>query len=193
MQNGKTALKVSPDLELRLPQTEFAEPLFAIIDQERAYLRQWLSWVDETKSVENIQDFLKTSRLLNKGGQRLTTFVFYKERIVGSIGLVKIDKQQRICEIGYWLQEHLQGQGIMSRACRRLVDYTFGSMEINRIEIKVAAPNTKSQGIPRRLGFVHEATLREALFLHEQHYDVELFSFLRVDWQESKSLPDLTY
>lgn len=183
MKNGKTALKVSTELELRLPKSEFAEALFAIVDCERTYLRQWLSWVDDTKQVEDIREFLKTSRLLNKGGQRLTTFIFYQNQIVGSIGLVKIDKQQRSCEIGYWLKEELQGKGLVSAACQRLIKYTFGTMDINRIEIRVATPNKKSQGVPRRLGFIHEATLREALYLRESYFDLEIFSLLRSDWQ----------
>ena len=62
MQNGKTALKVSEGIELRLPDLDFAQPLFEVVDQDRENLREWLSWVDNTNAVENIREFLKTAR-----------------------------------------------------------------------------------------------------------------------------------
>lgn len=182
MKNGKTTLKVSKGLELRLPKEVHAEELFAIIDMERAFLRTWLNWVDDTKRKADTLDFIKTSKAFNKGGQRLTTILFKEDLIIGSIGLIKINKTQKTAEIGYWLSEHQQGQGIMTASCKRIIDYTFRTLDINRIEIKVASPNKKSQGIPRRLGFIHEGTLREALFLYDKYFDLELFSFIRSDW-----------
>lgn len=186
MRNGKTSLKVSEGIELRLPDTAFADDLFVIIDQQRPYLRKWLSWVDETQAVEHTQDFLRTSRMFNKGGQRLTTFIFERETIVGSIGLVKIDKDHQYAEIGYWLRQDYQGKGIVTKACRRIVDYAFRHFKLNRLEIRVASPNIKSQAIPLRLGFTHEATLRQALYVHDIFYDLELFSLLRSEWKNRK-------
>lgn len=182
MQNGKIALKVSDQIELRLPDISFAEELFNIIDQQRVYLRQWLNWVDATTSSDHLKEFLRTSKLFNEGGQKLTTFIFKEKQIIGSIGLVTINKDHHTAEIGYWLREDFQGQGIVTQSCRRLIDYTFRQMEVNRIEIKVASPNIKSLAIPQKLGFKHEATLREALFIHQTYFDLELFSLLKKEW-----------
>lgn len=183
MKNGKTTLKVSKDIELRLPQVSYADELFCIVDRERSYLRTWLNWVDDVKKKENTLEFIRTSQVFNKGGQRLSTIIFKGEQIVGSLSLIKINKPQKIAEIGYWLSEHQQGQGIITDSCRRIIEYTFRTLDINRIEIRVASPNKKSQGIPRRLGFIHEGTLREALFLYDNYFDLELFSLIRSDWQ----------
>lgn len=182
MQSGRSSLKVSTDVELRLPHINYASDLFNIIDQQRTYLRKWLSWVDETQSPEQMQDFIRTSRLFNKGGQRFTTFIFENGTIVGSIGLVRIDKDHQLAEIGYWLRQDYQGKGIITKACKTLIDYVFRYFTLNRLEIKVAKPNHKSQAIPLRLGFRHEATLREALYMHDQFFDLELFSMLKSEW-----------
>ena len=184
MQNGKTSLKVSDQLELRLPDPQFAEELFEIVDANRIHLRKWLNWVDETQSVAHILKFLKTSKIFNIGGQRLTTFIFNNHEIAGSIGLVKIEKNHKYAEIGYWLREDFQGRGIMTQSCQTLVDYAFKHMDLNRVEIKIASENLKSLAIPENLGFTHEATLREAMFLYDQYYDLELYSLLKKDWQK---------
>lgn len=183
MQPKKTSLKVSDNISLRLPDLMFAPELFDIIDQQREHLRKWLAWVDQTQSVLDTEVFIKSSRLFNKGGQRLTTFIFKDEKLIGSIGLVKIDKVHHCAEVGYWLSKEFQGQGIMSQSCRTLVDYAFGHLGLNRIEIKVAAENLKSQAIPLNVGFIKEATLREALFLYDNYYDLILWSMLKTDWE----------
>lgn len=182
MQNGKTSLKVSDHLELRLPELSFSEELFTIVDKQRSHLRTWLSWIDKTQSVNHVLEFLKNLKAFNQGGQKLTTFIFKENILVGSIALVKIDKKHRFVEIGYWLREDYQGNGIITRSCKRLIDYTFKTMEINRIVIKIAKPNIKSLAIPQKLGFIHEGTLREALYINEEYFDLEIFSLLRKEW-----------
>lgn len=184
MKNGKTSLKVSEKIELRLPAPIFAATLFEVVDENRLFLREWLAWVDKTNSIQDVKEFLRTSQMFNVGGQKLTAFIFYDQKVVGSIGLVKIDKEHQFGEIGYWLREDLQGKGIVTQSCKRLIDYTFQHLMINRMEIKVISQNLKSQAIPERLGFKHEAKLREAYFLYDKFYDLELFSLLKQDWLE---------
>ncbi len=182
MKNGKTALKVTDQIELRLPNLIFAEELFELIDKQRVYLSKWLPWVDMTHSINQTQAFIKASKLYNKGGQRLSTFVFRNNELVGSIGLVKIDKVNKSAEIGYWLNQDYQGESIISKSCRVLINYTFKHMDINRLEIKAAIGNSKSLAIPKKLGFQHEAILREAIFIRDEFHDIQLFSLLKKEW-----------
>jgi ribosomal-protein-serine acetyltransferase len=185
MRNGKSTLKVSTQIELRLPDLQYAEELFAIVDQHKTYLKQWLIWVEQTKSVQDVSEFIKTSQLFNNGGQRLTTFIFKNDKLVGSISLVKIDKGNKSAELGYWLREDFQGQGIMTQSCRTLINYVFNHLDLNRIEIKIASKNLKSMAIPKNLEFSHEGTLREGLFIHNIFYDLEIFSIIKSEWTKS--------
>lgn len=183
--NGKS-LFIKKNLELRLPETEFAQTLFQMVENQREYLGKWLPWVEKTTCEKDSLDFLKSSISFNNGGQKLTTFIFHDKKLVGSVAFVKIDKVNRASEIGYWLSENMQGKGIMTQSCERLIKYGFEKMNLHRIEINVAPENSKSLAIPRKLGFHHEGTIRESLFLNQRFYDGEKFSLLKREWIKIK-------
>jgi ribosomal-protein-serine acetyltransferase len=62
-------------------------------------------------------------------------------------------------EIGYWLAEKAQGRGIVSRAVRVLVRFSFVELGVDAVLIRCARDNVKSRAIPERLGFTLTATL----------------------------------
>lgn len=175
-------LKVDDQVTLHLPHPDLAADIFQAVDNQRPYLREWLPWVDGSKTVNDTLAFLHESIEKNKTGERLTTFIYNGVEIAGSIGFVKLKKDLKMGEIGYWLHRDMQGQGIMTKVCQRFIDYAFRTKALNRIEIKVASQNHKSQAIPQRLGFTHEGTLREAFAMYNEFYDLELFSLLRREW-----------
>ena len=49
---------VGEDLELKQFQPQDAAALFAAVEQNRHHLRQWLPWVDATRSVDDIRQFV---------------------------------------------------------------------------------------------------------------------------------------
>ncbi|MFK7936977.1 MAG: GNAT family N-acetyltransferase [Saprospiraceae bacterium] len=172
---------------LRGPEREWAKTIYQIIDEQRDYLGEWLPWVERTTSLQYIRTFLRESILFNAGGQRFTTFIFYENQLVGSIGFVRVDKQHQCGEIGYWLHRDFQGKGIITKSCRGLIAHGFRVLNLQRIEVRILAGNDSSMPIPLKVGFQHEGTLRAAAKLYEQFYDVNLFGITRKDW-ESKNL-----
>ena len=46
-------LPVDDDTELRLLEERHTDELFAVVDKNRAYLREWLPWLDATQTVED--------------------------------------------------------------------------------------------------------------------------------------------
>lgn len=181
-------LQIDEKLSLHLARHELASDIFNAIDRQREYLRQWLPWVDPTKSVEDTKSFIRESMAKNSNGAQLTTFILDGEKVVGSVGAVRFDKDHRSCEIGYWLSEDMQGRGIMTKACRCFIGHLFQKKNLNRIEIKVASENVRSQKVPLRLGCQKEGTLREALLLYGKFHDIELFSLLRDEWETARKI-----
>lgn len=172
---------VDADTELRIVREDDAAAIFALTDANRAHLRRWLPWVDNTRSVADTRAFALRSLEQLRNNDGFQTTVWHRGQLVGVVGFHYFDWTNKRTEIGYWLAESFQGRGIMTRACQALVDYAFRGLGLNRIEIRVAPDNARSQGIPRRLGFREEGTLREVAWLNDRFIDLVVYSLLRED------------
>jgi len=62
-----------------------------------------------------------------------------------------------------------------------MIDYAFGEMEMNRVEIRCSAQNTRSAAIPERLGFTKEGLLRQAEVINGRPHDFLIFGLLAED------------
>ena len=186
MPKHEVIVKVDDQINLCKPELSMAGELFKTIDRNRDYLKKWLIWTEDTRSEADSKRFLKMARLFHIGGQRFNTMIYYEDRLVGSIAFVKLDKANKKGEIGYWLSEDFQGKGIVTRSCRGLISYAFQHMDLNRIEIRLAHENTKSEAIPRKLGFRHEGTLRDSRIINGKYFDSEIYGLLKREWVEGQ-------
>ncbi|MEP6673189.1 MAG: GNAT family protein, partial [Chthoniobacter sp.] len=103
--------------------------------------------------------------------------------IVGIASYHRIDWLNRSTSIGYWLAEAHEGQGLVTASCQVLVDHAFAALNLHRLAIACATGNTRSRAIPPRLGFVHEARLRDAEWLYDHFIDHEVYVQLQPEWE----------
>jgi ribosomal-protein-serine acetyltransferase len=177
-------LKISDELELRLLEERHAEELFALVDQNRQHLRQWLPWLDTTISPSDTLTFIKNALDQFANDLGLVSGIWYRNRIVGVIGFNSIDWQNRLAHIGYWLDAESQGNGFVIRGCSALIDYAFNELELNRIEIHCAKGNKKSRAIPETLGFSQEGLVRQAEWLYDHFVDHVIYGMLASEWKK---------
>jgi ribosomal-protein-serine acetyltransferase len=175
-------IPVDEEVELRIVADDDAAAIFALTNRNRAYLRRWLPWVDNTRSVADTRAFIERSGEQVLRGQGFQSCILYRGELVGVIGFVYVDVANGRAELGYWISEAAQGRGIMTRACGALVRFAFESLGLNRVEIRVDVDNRKSRAVPERLGFVQEAVLREAAVTYERYIDVVMYALLRRSW-----------
>lgn len=180
-------IPVDGEVELRLLRKAHAEALFELTDRNRPYLRRWLPWVDDTRSAKDTAKFIRGGRDQLQQNDGFHAGIWYCGELVGVIGYHYWNWVGRKTEIGYWLAEPLQGKGIITRACRALLDYTFRILELNRVEIRTAASNARSRAVAERLGFLQEGVLREAEHPLEGPEDQIVYGLLRKDWESRRS------
>jgi ribosomal-protein-serine acetyltransferase len=168
--------------ELRLLEHHHAEELFLLVDHNRAYLRQWLPDCDVPKSLDDCQTLIKSSleRLAANGG--FTLGIWWEGGLAGIVGVAHIHWENRTAEIGYWLGESYQGKGLVTGACRAVIDYLFSDLKLRRVEIRCATTNPKSCNVPKRLGFSKEGVLRQAQAFDDCYFDLEVYGLLAEDW-----------
>jgi ribosomal-protein-serine acetyltransferase len=176
------AIHVDDDIDLRLHEPRHAEELLRLVDANREHLRRWLPWVDTSRSAEDTRRYIQEMLHALAEGKEYGFAIFHRREFVGGIGLHVIPEIAE-AEIGYWLAEGSQGEGIVTRACRALLRFSFDELEMHRVIIKCAKENARSRAVPERLGFTLEATFREreiAPALGRQ--DELVFGLLRSEW-----------
>jgi ribosomal-protein-serine acetyltransferase len=65
----------------------------------------------------------------------MNTVILYKERIAGVAGFNEIKWSNKTADIGYWLGEEFQGNGIMTKVAKTLTDYAFSELILKLIPL----------------------------------------------------------
>lgn len=170
-------------LSLELLQEQHAEAMIGLIDSNRPHLAQWLTWLDNIRTIEHFRNFIADAQGRIAAGSDFPYVILLNGSIAGRIGIYNIDPLNRIGSIGYWLGEHYQGQGIVTRACKALITHCFDHIGLNRIEIKCGVGNHKSQAVPERLQFRKEGIIRQGELVNNRFIDLYSYSLLKEEWQ----------
>jgi ribosomal-protein-serine acetyltransferase len=179
-------LQVTPAVELRQIEQCDAETLWELTDRNRAYLREWLPWVDHAHSVEDTITFIEQITEQLRAGNGPNTSIRLNGAIVGCIGCHKIDWANRSVSIGYWVDQGLQKKGLVTRSTEALTDYLFRELQLHRVVIQCGTGNSKSCAIPQRLGFTREGVAREAEWCGGRWVDLVVWSMLEHDWSSAR-------
>ncbi|SIT03976.1 GNAT family N-acetyltransferase [Alicyclobacillus vulcanalis] len=179
--------RIDDSLCLRLLEPRDAEDLYRLLDESRAYLREWLPFLDDNQSSADTRAFILSGlkRYANQDGAEIG--LWYQGEIAGVLGLHFIDWANRATSLGYWLGERYQGKGIMTRACQAVIDILFRDYGLMRVEIRAATGNRKSRAVAERLGFTYEGFKRQAEWLYDHYVDHAVYSMLAHEWQSPRA------
>lgn len=83
--------------------------------------------------------------------------------VIGMIGLMKIDLENKKAEIGYWLGKEYWRKGIMSEAGAMMLRFGFKELKLHRVYAKIFHPNKPSAKFLESLGFQYEGRLRQSI------------------------------
>lgn len=179
------SLKVDHELELALPSESNIEKAFAVVMENYDHLHEWMPWANESFSRESVGEYYRTTlRKFANNEDEIGLNIVYHGEIVGGIGFHEINRQDKSAEMGYWLAKSATGKGLVTRAVKKLLEYGFDELVLNRIVIKCVPENTKSRAIVERLGFTFEGVEREAGWLHTRFVDHVVYSMLAREWRE---------
>ncbi len=173
---------IDKDIELKILEEKHADEDFKSIDKNRKHLRKWLPWVDNVKDCDEIKRFIKLclEQFVNNKG--FTAGIWYKGKFAGVVGYQSLDWAHRKVSIGYWLSSEFTGLGIMTKACKAMIDYAFAELNLHRVEIRCAEENEKSRAIPERLGFKNEGVIRDEEWLYDHFVSHVVYGMLDTEW-----------
>jgi RimJ/RimL family protein N-acetyltransferase len=176
-------------LVIRCYEPRDAPLLKEAIDSSLEHLRPWMPWAhQEPQTLEEKLELIKRFRANFDSGDNFTCGIFNADEteVLGGTGL-----HPRIgpggLEIGYWIRGSATRQGFVTESSAALTRVGFEICEADRIEIRIEPGNEASMGVPRKLGFLEEATLRRRLPARDTGplRDVTIFTMFREDYDPS--------
>lgn len=168
-------------LSLRTFDEEDAVAVLHVVLANRDHLRTFMRWMSDDYSLDSAKEFIARAQETRAKKENTGFGIFRGEDVIGSIGYVHFDWIARKTEIGYWIASDEQGKGIVSKATKRLIEYAFDELGMNRIEIRCSTENSRSAAVPLRLGFRKEGEFRQAELIHDRLHDFNIYALLASD------------
>lgn len=175
---------VDEDITLEILTNQDSTELFNIVEKNRAFLKEWIPWIDSKKTVEDFQSTIEKWGNKYISNTAINAGIFFKEKLVGMVAFPEIDWKGKKTSFGYWLSPDYEGKGIVVRSVKVLIDYAFKNLELNRIEISCAEDNLRSRALPEKLGFIKEGVLRDNYYLNGCLHNLIVYSLLKRDWEK---------
>ncbi len=99
--------------------------------------------------------------------------------VVGIVGVIRLEPERGCAEIGFGLVKAVSGQGLMSEACRAVIDYGFAEMGLTRIEARCQLANLASARVLEKIGMRREGTVRGRVHSKAPEEDFWLYAIER--------------
>jgi ribosomal-protein-serine acetyltransferase len=177
-------IRIDELTELRILQLGDAEQVFELTDKNRAYLREWLPWVDSNQTVNDTRRFIQTIINQFKSNEGFQCGIWNEGKLTGVVGFHRIDWLNKNVEIGYWIAREYQGRGLITRSCKAMIEYAFREFNLKRVQIRCATGNIRSCAIPERLGFRKEGIMLQGEYLYGRFVDLVVYGMLDGDWKK---------
>ena len=104
-------------------------------------------------------------------------------RLIGNCSIFDINWRARSAEVGIFIgDKSCWNKGYGTEVMQLLLRLGFGTLNLNRIFLRVYAENRGGIRAYEKAGFVHEARLRESAFREGRFCDDLIMSVLRSEW-----------
>ncbi|MFN8015737.1 MAG: GNAT family protein [Acidimicrobiia bacterium] len=173
-------IDVDDNVQLRAKSSESFDNFAKVAKENRDFLFKWLPWAENTPDDSSVEHY-KTAPEKKQNNEEANWDIYVNNELAGAIGAMLRDKERDVIEIGYWLAEKYNGQGIMTACTKKLCDVLFRETTTPLIEIGADIRNEKSKAIPQRLGFKLDREFSEHPKLPHIDHGV-YYSLTRQQW-----------
>ena len=98
--------------------------------------------------------------------------------LIGSIGLHRISHKDRRGHGGIFIGDENERQnGAGGEAARLMLDYAFDTLNLRKVVHEVFATNDGSIALAKKLGGIHEGTLKEHFYVGGRYIDLLIYSY----------------
>ncbi len=132
-------------------------------------------------------------RIIRDGFLRANDYNFAIEAIdlpqplhIGGCGLHHLDWRGRNAEFGIAIGEKAYwGNGYGTAATQLILEFGFGELNLHRIYLYVFDFNQRGIRTYEKVGFKHEAMMRDDIYREGQFHNTRLMGILKSEWEQS--------
>ncbi|MCF8564196.1 GNAT family N-acetyltransferase [Alicyclobacillus tolerans] len=159
-------------LDLRVRNRHFLKPFEPIT-------------LDSHYTLEGQQEILqKVQHNWETGsGYGFGIFLNKEDRLIGRVNLSNVVRGAwESCTMGYFLDEHYNGQGFTTEAIRLAIGFAFGTAKLHRVQAAVMPRNVSSIRVLDKVGFRYDGFSEFYLKINDVWEDHNLYSITRERW-----------
>ena len=176
---AKTRL-IDGQLLLRPWQASDARALVDAARESLATVGQWLLWCQHDYSLADAAAWIEHCATGRASAEHFAFAICdaTTTELLGGVGLSQCNRVQCSANLGYWVRETRQRQGVAVAAATLLARFGFAELALARIEIVVLPENTASRATAEKLGARFEGVAKSRLLIDGQACDAATYSLL---------------
>jgi RimJ/RimL family protein N-acetyltransferase len=171
----------SGDVTLRELQLSDAPSLLAMLTTEE--VARFISPPPTT--VEGFERFIVWANAERQAG-RYACFAVVPKGMTAAIGIFQVRQLEPgfgSAEWGFAIGSAFWGTGIFAAGAELVLDFSFETLGVHRLEARAAVRNGRGNGALRKLGATCEGVLRRSFLRNGEYLDQHLWSILDSDWR----------
>lgn len=179
---------ITPRLVIKCLEPGYVNHWGAAIEESLTHLLPWMPWASYWPiSLQDRLDLLRKWRGNFDLGIDFEFGIFDASESIflGAVGL-HTRHGPGVRGIGYWIHIDQVNQGYGTETAAALTKVAFEIDRVRRVEIRCDPENIASASIPRKLGYIHEATLHDRIEISPGNFhDCMLWSLFAQDYPSS--------
>lgn len=130
-----------------------SEEVYYLINSNRNYLGNWLTWVVDTQSRSDTEAFLLKSLELTAERKGYFCGIFVEDILIGVAGSTIYPGEKNSMFLNYWVSERWSRGGLATQACQQLIHFLESEWSIDTFFVTLSENNIASLRVAEKLGF----------------------------------------
>ena len=140
-------------------------------------------------TVEGFERFIAWTHRERAAG-RYACFAVVVDGTDTAVGLFQVRQLElgwATAEWGFALGPPYWGTGVFIDGAQLVVDFTFETIRVHRLEARAAVQNGRGNGALRKVGAVQEGVLRKSFLRNGEYLDQVLWTIVDEDWRQARA------
>lgn len=162
---------------------EDIQELYSVVADSFDHLSPWMPWCHANYQINDTKSWVEDC-IHAWEAETAFRYLIYDDltaRLLGAVGLERVDTSHKIAELGYWVSSAALDRGVATSATTLAVNAGFGVHGLKRIEIYVLPGNKASNKVAKNIGAIYEGKLRNRLFHHDKSRPANAYSLIPSD------------